>query len=520
MTKGQGRAVQSIAPSPRAPASKAGHSSRGGLGAKAASNGGGASARTAGNAERACAPEDLGPAPRPPRLSTAYPKASPAQPQSNASYSGPPLGPPSRQGAALRARAKAAAGPQDDLCLLFGSTMMSESPPPKSPPLALAPRERRASTAEYDPENHAPRRFSLEAKAPAPRKRSGAVKKRRGRHQTTVTSMQPFSFSTDGRGRRVRPTVVQDGALESRPKLSTFKARAKYSSIVAVPKHQGQNSPPSLVAATPLAAPEPTPGTEIDGVSQVSTSPVTSASAGNGATSARGRFERPQPATVTRQTPAGMADDVPSSPERAREVFARFAGSSSSSPILRSRHIERLGRSSSEQISGEPPSPRSRMDMVGVFAEDDDNAVLLSSLRTRSHGVLRGRPANHLGCATAAHQEASEERHVSFSSEQNVEVVHFDDHQAPPTTRMSRRVFGGDLSAGSSAATNSAVGSLRQGLNTFATNLCPMGIMASGTRAQSQNSSVEKLPNVSSSSTSVRPGIRDLSGVVPEMGLL
>lgn len=144
-----------------------------------------------------------------------------------------------------------------------------------------------------------------------------------------------------------------------------------------------------------------------------------------------------------------------------------------------------------------------RPDVLVDDGQDDELGPTGSVERTRSTSILRGRLGGHLARAAASqHAEYSSagdgERHVSFQAAEEVRQFCVAE-SVPNTTRVSRRVFGGDLQVvlGSGSSTTSAGNHRSQGL----------GAIPHGTAVDRKTNVLVLTPSAP------RPCIRDLQGV-------
>mmetsp|Transcript_49623 Transcript_49623/g.78924 ORF Transcript_49623/g.78924 Transcript_49623/m.78924 type:complete len:527 (+) Transcript_49623:182-1762(+) len=468
----------------------------------------------------------------------AYPKAPPEKPRTSITYSGP-LG-PSRD-AALRARPKAAADiPDGPLRLSFGNLTLSSTPPlappveSQSPPF-VPPRKTGSADGDANSMSSAKRPGDTEAilkPASVPKKRSGSTKKRRPGNVAS-TRPQPFSFSTDTRkGRRTRQNglvVEEDGPEDARAKKVGAKSRPKWfsSSMAALPKSTSQsNSLPnsatdnSSAAVSGFAASsgndqEETPATvpAISSIGSASVSVPTSAPNGTGTFTPRQEKESRQiglsiqTRTIARQKSSGyLSNDEPNSPllPNATIPVTHSAGSScSASGTAGRRHFARVSSRDTRPRIASARDYQVRSDATCDDGQDEDIGSTSSAERTRSTSILRGRLGSHLARAAASqHAECASvesERHVSFHTAEEVRQFSVVD-TAPSTTRVSRRVFGGDLQVvlGSGSSTAISGNHRSQGLSAI-----PHGVAA------------ERKANVLLlASSAPRPCIRDLQAGV------
>mmetsp|Transcript_106247 Transcript_106247/g.193419 ORF Transcript_106247/g.193419 Transcript_106247/m.193419 type:complete len:674 (+) Transcript_106247:267-2288(+) len=164
----------------------------------------------------------------------------------------------------------------------------------------------------------------------------------------------------------------------------------------------------------------------------------------------------------------------------------------------------------------------------GSRSRERSNSASGSLERNRSTSILRGRFNAHISraqAATEAEDRFERERHVSFCADRSNEVVQFSvERSEPTTTRVARRVFGGDLQAHMGNATTT---SMRYQVGTGNTTVSS-GL--AGSMCGGRMPSVERLPNVTHayldkykeadgrSYASLRPGIRDLAPPPTETG--
>lgn len=512
-------------------------------------------------------------------------------------YSGPPG--PSRD-AALRNR------PKGTGIVARRSPLLAASPPPGSH--SQIPGEgrldflfRRSTPPSSSPTPHASGGVEAVSKPVSPKQRGTSKKKRRSVSQSG-TKTQPFTFSTDARGktrRGGRPTSVdeaQDGHDEPQtPSRGHKSARSKRNTMefasaadtifpgLAAGVGGGSSayggnstmtdgklslSPPDS-ADSNARCPASGASSSSDHWEPSSPVPPTSQPLQSSALLRRKFRNSERPQSVIRVDPSDLLGvQVRGGSQLAQSQGGTFHESASSSSSGQVALVHRARRSSSSRFAshdglpsnvetppldspltpssfgGGPKTMRqlalSRRDIPDTSSAGEDQGVATTrdlrrgSLDTDeihvgvvatsssagvlvgcgcesqedepkvSNSILRGRL---FASRAVAGGEALDDRgrHVSFSTDRVVEVVQFnvDEHsQAPATTRVARRIFGGDLQG--HVVQGGSVGS--QGHRVSA-SINPME------RLSNMNSSpaMPRDPEFSRSATTSRPGIRDLS---------
>lgn len=491
------------------------------------------------------------------QLATAYPKAAPAQPRSTSSCTGP-LG-PSRD-AVLRPRPKAAPDRQEELGLMtYDAVVPHKAPSPHPPPPSLLNLRRNSFLEESETplrqisgssrgsargsvtsENEHPK-----AKA-ATRKRPKAKRKSQGTAQSTKT--QAFSFSTDNRKTRRRvPGSAGPGDVPETSRVKTLGAKARPKYTVGVSPRSQSSSLSALVDSSgppldlsdfegfPASASNATVVTQPVraslGIAQtlsyntdVSPNSNNAASSGpNAAATASTTYANPTTSLGNTQILRSNAT-VSSSPGNAQCLTSSGAVAMSSNVSVPATSC-RLARQAQIDAEGQQPSTSVQLSVLSgaQVGGSSSSSATGPPLDFRSFGGT-ARSAAHqpvVKCLTGSQpgsprmvirtrlsnkaQGSDEQRHVSFCAERNVEVVQFNvEEPVPCTTRVARRVFGGDLQTSATASRPPAfgggatVGQLNVVTNTVATGLVPGRVQATRTVLNGASS---------------RPGIRDLDWI-------